>query len=398
MKKIRKNVVAIILMVLALVGALVIALCPVNPLWTTVAVIPFIIGLVVLFVNRKNFLSVLLWTLLVVSIVVMVSAIIFHSWFWFFFSLLVAMAVLAIMAYRSRNIVAIVALIIAVVVLFFSIIFCGMDIIAGNRGNVVDGDLIVNGDVILPTGDVTLEHGDVNVGGDANVEGDANIGGNANVEGDANIGGDANVEGDANIGGDANVEGDVNVDGDINVTEPPATEPPATEPPATEPPATEPPATEPPHEHSYTSKVTKEATCTNDGVRTYTCTCGKSYTESIAKLGHGYTSKVVAPTTEAKGYTLYTCSKCGDSYKDNYTDKLVQPKINAAGSIRYGETVYVNLEGINASDIKVSNKLFVTVEVINDNRVAITLIEDVAGYITITDTVSKVNVVIDIAE
>ena len=38
-------------------------------------------------------------------------------------------------------------------------------------------------------------------------------------------------------------------------------------------------------EHSYTSKVTKEPTYTEEGIRTYTCTiCGATYTEVIAKL------------------------------------------------------------------------------------------------------------------
>lgn len=35
------------------------------------------------------------------------------------------------------------------------------------------------------------------------------------------------------------------------------------------------------HEHTYTSSVTTETTCTQDGVRTYTCACGDSYTETI---------------------------------------------------------------------------------------------------------------------
>ena len=35
-----------------------------------------------------------------------------------------------------------------------------------------------------------------------------------------------------------------------------------------------------------------------------------------------YTSKVIKPTYTQQGYTIYTCSVCGDSYKDNYTDKL----------------------------------------------------------------------------
>ena len=37
---------------------------------------------------------------------------------------------------------------------------------------------------------------------------------------------------------------------------------------------------------------------------------------------HNYQSKVTAPTCTAKGYTTYTCKACGDSYKDNYTDKV----------------------------------------------------------------------------
>ncbi len=39
--------------------------------------------------------------------------------------------------------------------------------------------------------------------------------------------------------------------------------------------------------------------------------------------GHKYTTKVVSPTTAERGYTLHTCSKCGHSYKDSYTNKLL---------------------------------------------------------------------------
>lgn len=40
------------------------------------------------------------------------------------------------------------------------------------------------------------------------------------------------------------------------------------------------------HTHSYTSEVSKEATCTEVGEKTFTCECGDSYTEEIAALGH----------------------------------------------------------------------------------------------------------------
>lgn len=72
------------------------------------------------------------------------------------------------------------------------------------------------------------------------------------------------------------------------------------------------------HTHSYTSKVTKKATCTSKGQKTYTCSCGSSYTESIDKISHSYTSAVTKPTCTEDGYTTYVCSGCGSSYKDNY--------------------------------------------------------------------------------
>ena len=81
------------------------------------------------------------------------------------------------------------------------------------------------------------------------------------------------------------------------------------------------------HTHSYTSQITKSATCKEEGVKTYTCSCGDTYTEKIAKTAHKYTTKTVAPTYTTQGYTLHTCSVCGDSYKDNYKAKLTKTSI-----------------------------------------------------------------------
>lgn len=76
----------------------------------------------------------------------------------------------------------------------------------------------------------------------------------------------------------------------------------------------------PQHTHKYTGKVTKAATCSKEGVKTYTCSCGSTYTEAIAKTAHSYKSTVTAPTCTAKGYTTYKCSSCGDTYKADYKD------------------------------------------------------------------------------
>ncbi len=74
--------------------------------------------------------------------------------------------------------------------------------------------------------------------------------------------------------------------------------------------------------HSYTSEITKSATCTEDGIRTYTCSCGDSYTEIIKASGHKYNEMVVPPTCTEKGYTVHTCSVCKDEYTDTYTKVL----------------------------------------------------------------------------
>lgn len=71
------------------------------------------------------------------------------------------------------------------------------------------------------------------------------------------------------------------------------------------------------HNYSYKSTVTKQPTCTENGIRTNTCSCGESKTESIPATGHTYSKKEVYPTLESEGYTIYTCTKCGDTYKGN---------------------------------------------------------------------------------
>ncbi len=69
------------------------------------------------------------------------------------------------------------------------------------------------------------------------------------------------------------------------------------------------------HSHSYTSTVTAEATCTTDGVMTYTCSCGDSYTEVITATGHTTeTQNAKDATCTEDGYTGDTvCTVCGET-------------------------------------------------------------------------------------
>ena len=67
------------------------------------------------------------------------------------------------------------------------------------------------------------------------------------------------------------------------------------------------------HVHNYTAAVTKAATCAEEGVTTYTCACGHSYTEPIAKTAHSFGDYIYNDdaTTEADGTKTATCSVCG---------------------------------------------------------------------------------------
>lgn len=76
--------------------------------------------------------------------------------------------------------------------------------------------------------------------------------------------------------------------------------------------------------HNLVRHVAKAPTCTEIGWDAYE-TCSRcdytTYTE-LPALNHDYQAVTVAPTCEADGYTVFTCSRCKDSYTADPTDKL----------------------------------------------------------------------------
>ena len=78
------------------------------------------------------------------------------------------------------------------------------------------------------------------------------------------------------------------------------------------------------------------ATCTADG---YTegkhcsvCNAVIKAQEKIAATGHKYVETVVEPSYSNRGYTLYECSVCSYSYKDNYEEQLIVPAVTGFAS------------------------------------------------------------------
>ena len=76
--------------------------------------------------------------------------------------------------------------------------------------------------------------------------------------------------------------------------------------------------------HDLEQHAAKAPTCTEIGWNAYE-TCSRcnytTYTEQPA-LNHDYQAVTVEPTCETDGYTIFTCSRCKDSYTADPTDQL----------------------------------------------------------------------------
>ena len=76
--------------------------------------------------------------------------------------------------------------------------------------------------------------------------------------------------------------------------------------------------------HDWEQHAAKAPTCTEKGWNAYdTCSrCDYTTYVELPALNHDYQAVTVDPTCEADGYTVFTCSRCKDSYTADPTDKL----------------------------------------------------------------------------
>lgn len=80
--------------------------------------------------------------------------------------------------------------------------------------------------------------------------------------------------------------------------------------------------------HSYTSEVTKAATCKETGLKTYTCTiCGGSYIEEIAVDPYAHNGK-------------YECSICYKNYQDCISQYVFEHGMEGELGLKYYSLTY----------------------------------------------------------
>lgn len=112
--------------------------------------------------------------------------------------------------------------------------------------------------------------------------------------------------------------------------------------------------TEKPHVHKYNSGVvTKEPTCTDTGIKTYTCVNNDdSYTETIPALEHDYVTRTETVTVkeawdEDVWESRYICNGCGEQFKkpeDFMTHSVLARRENPNTKCKnyYSDSVKVN--------------------------------------------------------
>jgi len=76
--------------------------------------------------------------------------------------------------------------------------------------------------------------------------------------------------------------------------------------------------------HDLVQHDAQAPTCTKPGWNAYeTCSrCNHTTYTELPALNHDYQAVTVEPTCETDGYTVFTCSRCKDSYTANPTDQL----------------------------------------------------------------------------
>ena len=100
------------------------------------------------------------------------------------------------------------------------------------------------------------------------------------------------------------------------------------------------------HTHSYTSTITRQPTCTDEGVTTFTCSCGDSYTIAIQSTGH------TDGKVETENEIASTCTEDG-----SYVEVIYCTVCNEELS---RETITISATGHTDGEIETENEIAAT--------------------------------------
>ena len=76
-----------------------------------------------------------------------------------------------------------------------------------------------------------------------------------------------------------------------------------------------------PKGHKYVIYYFSDPTCTEEGEDVYKCSCGATYTDKIDATGHNYKEEIKNATCTEAGVKTYTCNNCEDSYSEKIAAK-----------------------------------------------------------------------------
>ena len=150
------------------------------------------------------------------------------------------------------------------------------------------------------------------------------------------------------------------------------------------------------HTHSYTSKVTKPATCTENGVKTYTCECGDSYTETIPATGHISSDWIIDKNAaiNVKGSKHKECTVCKKVLETAEIPALPMINIQSANvSVSTNSYVFDNTAKKPSVTVKIGGKALkngsdYTVSYLNNTKVGTATVR-ITGKGDYTGTITR---------
>ena len=150
------------------------------------------------------------------------------------------------------------------------------------------------------------------------------------------------------------------------------------------------------HTHSYTSKVTKPATCTENGVKTYTCECGDSYTETILATGHISSDWIIDKNAaiNVKGSKHKECTVCKTVLETADIPALPMINIQSANvSVSTNSYVFDNTAKKPSVTVKIGGKALkngsdYTVSYLNNTKVGTATVR-ITGKGDYTGTITR---------